>query len=859
LAAGYYNYTAYWQGNENYTECSRTQFLTVGKASSEISLTIIPSWTVTYPTETTIWCNITTGDPTANITIWRNTSTGYVQLVRGEGNQSYTGTFGGGVWNITCEYEESQNYTSTDVTNYLTVNKGPTEINLLLNGTDDDFTYNYSQIANFTVVLNISGKTVYLDANITGWTLQSGVTPLYNYTTLNQLGVFNITGYFLGDQNYSSSSETHYATVQDLIPPLWRNQGQNASIIGPRDSILLYAQGKDKALDFAWLETNETGTWQNKSIYTLDMNDAEEVWTWSNFTWQNSSITTSKTIGWRIYYNDTSGNVNKTDVMTFEFDATPPSIIIESPDNTTYDTSQMWFNVTLNENGDWCGYSLDGQSNRTMSSDSVTHFYDFNSSLPDGTHHVEFYCNDSYGNMGFNETWFTISTINMDITKDMNPNFVVARENETINVTTQVKINQTSNDIYQLNITDEVPYDFSPPSVSNIKVYNIEYEPYGVTDITNDVIIAVVNPGGGQNIKIYVNITNISQTAAGSYLEVNDIIEINYLMNSSQMEPDESRTMWTNGTAVDVNNNKKSVGENFTIKASQVVLRGWKDSYTPDLSNPQNIILKLVLEARGGPVSDIHLADYIPQGATIQDLNVSYYNSTSGTTNYLVNGTDYLVTFSEPVILPDGTPADIYKYNFSYAATQKWDGNLYDKDNITITYNLTVLGGGQWRLPTIISGYDPTYKKYIKTETYATTRVPLFDALLSVVTETIQPGEKVKAILHLINVGGPRARVDVFNTYSIKTMKGELISEKSETFAVTSEKIKELELDTPKSLKPGMYTFESLITYTGREAMATDTFEVESRFEISDYLIPILATVIAFVLFIVLMILRVRR
>lgn len=857
LSAGYYNYTGYWQGNENYTECNRTQFLTVGKASSDISLTAQPSWTVTYPNETTIWCNITTGDPTANITIWRNNT----QVAHGEGNQSYIETLGGGVWNITCAYEESQNYTGTDVTGYLTVNKGPTETKLWLNGTQGDFTYNYSQTANFTVVLNISGKTVYLDTNITGWSLQSGVTPLYNYTVLNDLGVFNITGYFPGDQNYSSSLETHYATVQDLVKPLWRNQGQNASTIGVGWPILLYAQGKDKALDFAWLETNETGAWQNKTTYSspMDMNDASEVWTWSNFTWQNSSITESKVVGWRIYYNDTSGNENVTDTMAFKVDATPPTITIDSPQNIIYGSSSIWFNVTLDESGSWCGYSLNGAANKTMSNDSSTHFYDLNSSMPDGSYHVVFYCNDSYGNMGSNETWFTVSTMNMDITKDMNPNFIVARENETINVTTDVKINQTSSNITGINITDEVPYDFSPPDSSHVKVYNIEYEPYSVTDITNDVIIDVVNPGGGQNKRIYVNITNISQTAAGSYLELNDIIEINYLMNSSQMEPEETRNMWTNATAVDVNDNKKSVGENFTIKASQVVLRGWKDSYTPDLSNPQNIILKLVLEAVGGPVSEIHLADYIPQGATIQDLNVSYYNYTTGTVNYLVNGTDYLVTFSESVILPDGTPADIYKYNFTYASTPKWDGNLYDKDNITITYNLTVLGGGQWRLPTIISGYDPTYKKYIKTETYATTRVPLFDAVLKVITDTILPGDKAKAILRLTNVGGPRARVDVFNSYSVKTMKGEVVSEKSETFAVTSEKTRELELATPKSLEPGMYTFESLITYTGREAMATDTFEVEGGFNLGDYLIPILLVVVILVLFIVFMVLRMRK
>jgi len=55
------------------------------------------------------------------------------------------------------------------------------------------------------------------------------------------------------------------------------------------------------------------------------MNNVAETWTWSNFTWSNSSITGGTTIAWRIYYNDTSGNVNKTDIMTFTVKTTDGS------------------------------------------------------------------------------------------------------------------------------------------------------------------------------------------------------------------------------------------------------------------------------------------------------------------------------------------------------------------------------------------------------------------------------------------------------------------------------------------------------------------------------------------------------
>ena len=56
-------------------------------------------------------------------------------------------------------------------------------------------------------------------------------------------------------------------------------------------------------LDYAWLATNETGSWVNHSIYLspLKMNG---IYDWSNFTWQNSSIL--NTFSWKIYANTTN-------------------------------------------------------------------------------------------------------------------------------------------------------------------------------------------------------------------------------------------------------------------------------------------------------------------------------------------------------------------------------------------------------------------------------------------------------------------------------------------------------------------------------------------------------------------------
>jgi parallel beta-helix repeat protein len=109
--------------------------------------------------------------------------------------------------------------------------------------------------------------------------------------------------------------------IGDAEPPSWRNQGQNATTIHQGKPVLLYAQGMDKVgLDWAWLETNETGRWEAKTGFygsPMDMQDVAGVWAWSNFTWCNASVPAGTNVAWRIGYNDTSGNVAYTDVMTF--------------------------------------------------------------------------------------------------------------------------------------------------------------------------------------------------------------------------------------------------------------------------------------------------------------------------------------------------------------------------------------------------------------------------------------------------------------------------------------------------------------------------------------------------------------
>ena len=119
--------------------------------------------------------------------------------------------------------------------------------------------------------------------------------------------------------NSMNVTVNHTFTVQpavvDTTKPTPIASGQNASTTTQFEALNLYANWTDdNSLGWAWLETNETGTWENKSAIDVNLVAGQ---TWSNFTWQNTSLAGSTVVSWRIYANDTTGNVNMTNRFNF--------------------------------------------------------------------------------------------------------------------------------------------------------------------------------------------------------------------------------------------------------------------------------------------------------------------------------------------------------------------------------------------------------------------------------------------------------------------------------------------------------------------------------------------------------------
>ncbi|MHA2339094.1 MAG: hypothetical protein ACXACX_17445, partial [Candidatus Hodarchaeales archaeon] len=110
-------------------------------------------------------------------------------------------------WNTTDEFG---NYLDYNVT------KNDSGImRLWLNGTEGNVSYNENDVANFTALLNLTSKVINLTSNYSGFgNIGNTTSVIYNTTTLINLDTFyNLTAYWLGDENYTSHLQYYYFNV----------------------------------------------------------------------------------------------------------------------------------------------------------------------------------------------------------------------------------------------------------------------------------------------------------------------------------------------------------------------------------------------------------------------------------------------------------------------------------------------------------------------------------------------------------------------------------------------------------------------------------------------------------------------
>ncbi len=138
----------------------------------------------------------------------------------------------------------------------------------------------------------------------------------WNYVSYNVSGS-NLTSTFtfrfrasVSNSNEDGNIDHVNLTCYEAPPeiPRWWDQGQNTSSAMIGSPVLLYTRWTDNTgLDTAILSTNETGAWDNKTTYGSpdSLTGTDD---WSNFTWENDTISTSTVVAWKINANDTGVN-----------------------------------------------------------------------------------------------------------------------------------------------------------------------------------------------------------------------------------------------------------------------------------------------------------------------------------------------------------------------------------------------------------------------------------------------------------------------------------------------------------------------------------------------------------------------
>jgi parallel beta-helix repeat protein len=88
---------------------------------------------------------------------------------------------------------------------------------------------------------------------------------------------------------------------------------------------------------------------------------------------------------------------------TYLLQTTPPVVSLQSPLSQTYNVSSVSLVFSVDKVAVWMGYCFDGEQNVTVTGNSTL------VNMTDGLHRLAVYANDTFGNMGFSETSFTVA------------------------------------------------------------------------------------------------------------------------------------------------------------------------------------------------------------------------------------------------------------------------------------------------------------------------------------------------------------------------------------------------------------------------------------------------------------------
>jgi len=331
------------------------------KAASSCNLTFDPVSGQQYPVSVNVSCLCS--NPEASATLYRN----------GTNVTDEIGTnveLGAGNYDYVCNVSETINYLGSSNSTVYAIDKASTFVNLSLNSAENNVTVTYPDTITATFSTNALTAIMYREgADVSG---QNGTpvtlgTGTYNYTVSNA-----------GNENYTSSSKTFFATVQQnssttcslSFNPVSSSYGTPLNVscacTNPEATAELYRNGTDVTSEIDTEVTLAAGNYN----YVCNVTSSQNYTSVSNSSVYAVSKATP-TIGLTLNGNDSNITIEAGSTVTFNVTLSQNDFVYlyENDSLLGNDTTPFSFSKQYNITGDYeikANYS--GNKNYTNSS-----------------------------------------------------------------------------------------------------------------------------------------------------------------------------------------------------------------------------------------------------------------------------------------------------------------------------------------------------------------------------------------------------------------------------------------------------------------------------------------------------------
>ncbi|MEK6945946.1 MAG: hypothetical protein AABW63_04110 [Nanoarchaeota archaeon] len=392
LGVGSYSYMLNTSGGQNYSVSSvlnnNTLFINKADSSSGLTISITPSLSVSYGTQTSASAaESNTGDSDLSYSFYRDGS-----IIANPNTE----TLNVGTYIYIYNASGGANYTAGSVNKTLTVNKVASNITLYLNGSQSNLSVSQYQSfsINSTLTQGSGDIYVYVDNNF----VHQGIPPYYNLSVFNSPGNYNITAIYQETQNYFSSSKTFWVNVS----PAPDTFGPNLNVINPQN--IVYYADQDLSLDFLANDaSNVSSCW-----YNIDGGSNISIIGCQNTTF---SVSGEGGHSLNLFANDSLGNEARNSV-DFSVDLTGVLLSISEPQGIYKSRAGIPISYAIAGNNLTCWYSLNFLTgglvipNTTIANCTGASF-DLSS---DGDYILNLYANNSFGTRNFTNSSFSVDT-----------------------------------------------------------------------------------------------------------------------------------------------------------------------------------------------------------------------------------------------------------------------------------------------------------------------------------------------------------------------------------------------------------------------------------------------------------------